>query len=436
MAGLGHRVVCLDIDERKIKKLQSGSVPFHEPGLEPLLYQDGNAARVSFTTDYAEALKGQDFVFIAVNTPPTPSGRPNMSQITSAARSIARYVEGGTIIVNKSTGPVGMADLIARILAEHDQDGCPVVANPEFLREGHGVYDFMHPYQVVIGSWDPEAAKEVGKLYQSLDRPIIYCDPKTAEMTKLVSNAFRAVKVSFINEIANICEQLQVDVTQVAQMIGADKAIGPAFLSAGVGWGGNCLPKDVITLQYVAKSNNVRPKMLQAALEINQKQRKGVVEKLRAMLGHLEGKRIGVLGLAYKAGTDDMRAAPAIDVIQGLQKEGALIKAYDPMARRAAEVVLSNVIFCDDAYSAAEGCDALVLLTDWPEFKELDLKRLRSLVAQPFFVDGRNLFHPVQMAEAGFVYRGTGRGYLAHLSRQNPRAARAVYLGRESGTGD
>ena len=411
-AEMGHQVVCLDIDADKIRKLQGGDVPFYEPGMEQLLHKQENWSRLRFTTDYAEAASGQDFIFIAVNTPPLANGQPSLSQITDVARSLASCIERNTVVVNKSTGPVGMAGLIRRILAEYSPySDIPVVANPEFLQEGNGVFDFMHPFQVVIGSWDKDAGYAVGKLYEPLGRPMAYCDPPTAEMTKLVSNAFRAVKISFINEIAAICDRLQVDVGKVSEVIGADKAIGPSFLKAGVGWGGNCLPKDILTLQSVAESCGVQPRMLRSASQINQAQRAAVVEKLRSMLGKLSNRNIGVLGLAYKAGTDDVRMSPAVEVVQLLLQEHCTVRAYDPMAMEPARALLKGVTLCSDAYEAAQDSDALVLLTDWPEFKTLDLHELRRLTARPYFVDGRNIFDPVAMEAAGFVYAGLGHGY-------------------------
>lgn len=413
-AELGHGVVCLDVDENKIEQLQDRIVPFHEPGLEAIMRKDGNWLRMSFTTDYAQAVPGQDFVYIVVNTPPMPDGRPSLDQITGVTRTLTRYIDPGTIVVNKSTGPVGMAVLIRSILAEYGPEGKnPVVSNPEFLREGHGMHDFLHPFEVVIGAWEEDAGKAVGRLYEPLSRPIIYCEPPTAEMTKLVSNAFRAVKVSFINEIAAICEKHQVDVTQVSEFLGADKAIGPAFLNAGVGWGGNCLPKDVLTLRYVAESCGVEPQMLEAAFQVNEDQRTAIVEKLRSMLGSLEGRTVGILGLAFKGGTDDVRRAPAIGIIRQLQEQGCDIKAYDPLAMQSARSEVSGVSFCTDAYDVALGSDAVALLTDWPEFRELELERLRALMAQPYFIDGRNVLDPAQMAKAGFLYAGVGRGYQA-----------------------
>lgn len=395
-----------------MKALQSGIVPFYENGLDEVIRRNSEESRISFTTEYSEAAKGQDFIFIAVNTPPTRGGRPTLNQITSVARSLAPHIDPGTIVVNKSTGPVGMASLIHWILSEHSREGnVHVVSNPEFIREGYGVYDFMHPFHIVVGSWDVQAGLAVGRLFESLDTQITYCDPGTAEMTKLVSNAFRAVKISFINEIAAICDSLHIDVEQISQIVGKDKSIGPAFLKAGVGWGGNCLPKDVITLQHVAKTSGVQARVIGSALAVNQDQPAMVVDKLKSMLGDLEGKTIGVLGLAFKGGTDDVRRSPAIEVVLQLRKEGCDIKAYDPMAMKVAEPTFSDVDFCGDAYEVAARSDAVVLLTDWPEFRDPDLNKLRDLMNEPYFVDGRNVFDPEVMTAANFVYAGIGHGY-------------------------
>ncbi len=418
-AELGHTVTGLDIDTGRIAALRQGVVPFFEPGLDDLLNKEENAGRIRFTTEYASAVPDQDFIFICVNTPPDRKGQPRMNQITSAARALAQSVTEDTIIVNKSTGPIGMVDLIRHVLAEHDERlrQRAIVANPEFLNQGRAVYDFLHPHQVVIGSENAEAAEAVARLYEPLDAPIVFVEHRAAEMTKLVSNAFRAMKVSFVNEVATICEQIGVDVTQVAKLLSADQAIGASFLGAGVGWGGNCLPKDVTTLQHVAKTHGVRPHMLRAASRINMAQRVSVVSKTRALLGDVAGKRIGALGLAFKGGTDDIRESPAMAVVRQLAAAGAELLVHDPMAMNNARRVLDgNVTFCDDPYQVTADADAVLLLTDCPEYRALDLGELAGAMRQRNLVDGRNFFEPARLKEAGFTYVGIGRGYPAHGS--------------------
>jgi UDPglucose 6-dehydrogenase len=420
LAKMGHTVKGLDVDVAKIEALQSGRVPFFEPDLDDLLAEVSE--RVSFHTSYADAVRDQDFIFICVNTPPDRYGRPRMHQITSAARSLAEEVRGNPIIVNKSTGPVGMADLITRVIAEHGNGKqYPVVSNPEFLRQSHGVYDFLHPHQVVVGSTDAVAARAVADLYKDLDTEVVVCDnPRAPEMTKLVSNAYRATKISFTNEVATICEQVDVDVTQVSKLLAADKAIGPAFLNAGVGWGGNCLPKDVLTLQHVARIKNVKPKMLQAVISVNNGQRKAVLEKLHELLGDLSNRTVGVLGLAFKGGTDDIRMSPAIEIAQMCLRERAHLRVFDPMAMPLASRVLKgDVSYCGDEYEAIVGADAVLVLTDWPQFQQLDLGRVRRLTAQPNLIDGRNIINPAAAEQAGLVYIGMGRSGRSKIGHSN-----------------
>ncbi len=414
-ADLGNRVWCVDIDERKISKLKKGELPFFEPGLEEIVRRNQKAGRISFTLSYAEALKEAEFVFIAVNTPQGKEGEADLTYVKAAASGIARHLEHPLIIVNKSTVPIGTGDFVADIVREYAPDPeIPfwVVSNPEFLREGSAVHDFMNPDRIVLGSNDREAAEKVAELYAPLGAPIIITDLRTAEMIKYASNAFLATKISFINEIANICEALGADVQVVARGMGLDHRIGPEFLGAGLGWGGSCFPKDVRALEYMAATHGCHPQLLRAVIDINQDRRRRVVHKIRELLGgSLRNRVVGILGLAFKPNTDDMREAPSIEIIHMLQHEGARVKAYDPAAMENARAILKDVEFVDDPYQVAEGADAVILVTEWNEFKQLDMKRIRDSMRTPILFDGRNIYDPEKMRELGFIYRGVGRGF-------------------------
>jgi UDPglucose 6-dehydrogenase len=420
-ADMGNVVTCVDIVEGKIKRLKKGEIPIYEPGLAELVERNARAGRLRFTTSYSAALKGCDFIFIAVNTPPNnEQGGADMSYVESAARSIALELDHDAIVVNKSTVPVGSGDLVSRIIQRHlarPDLTVPVVSNPEFLREGSAIYDFQHPDRVVLGSFNPQAARQVATLYLPLRAPLVITDIYTAEMIKYASNAFLATKISFINEIAQICERLGADVKEVAAGMGYDKRIGRAFLDAGLGYGGSCFPKDIRALRHMAAEAGLHPQLLQSVMDINQDQRRHVVTKLNALLGSLRGCTIGLLGLAFKANTDDMREAPALDIIRWITNQHAHVRVYDPEATRTARLAIENegidrdtVTFCEDAYAAAKGADALVLVTEWKEFLALDMNHVRQIMRRPILIDGRNIYDPAQMMELGFIYRGVGRG--------------------------
>jgi UDPglucose 6-dehydrogenase len=412
-ADLGHQVTCVDVDEVKIDKLRAGVMPIYEPGLEEMVRRNTQAGRLDFTTSYEEGLLGVEFAFIAVGTPQGTGGEADLQYVRAAARSIAEAMKHPLIIVNKSTVPIGTGDWVADIVRRHQPDAVAfsVVSNPEFLREGSAISDFMHPDRIVLGSLDPEAAAQVAQLYLSLRAPIMITDLRTAEMIKYASNAFLATRISFINEISSICEALGADVKEVAVGMGYDKRIGPDFLDAGVGYGGSCFPKDVQALAHMAAVHGCHPQLLRAVMDINHDQRRQVIHKLRELLGTLDEKAIGVLGLAFKPNTDDMREAPSVEIIHLLQSEGARVRAYDPVAMVNADLYLREVTLCQDAYEAAQDADALVIITDWNEFKHLSLPRLEQAMRQPIIVDGRNIHEPAQMKALGFVYRGMGRGY-------------------------
>jgi UDPglucose 6-dehydrogenase len=411
-ADLGNTVVCLDVDASRIQKVNEGIMPIYEPGLEQIVSQNVRHGRLSFTTDYTEALKDAEFAFIAVGTPSGVDGEADLQYVRQAAEMIADLVDHTIIIVNKSTVPVGTGDWVSEVVNRR-RGGKPlefsVVSNPEFLREGSAINDFMTPDRVVLGSLHHEAAQKVAQLYLSLRCPIMITDLRTAEMIKYASNAFLATRISFINEIANICEELGADVREVSRGMGLDKRIGPAFLDAGLGWGGSCFPKDVKALAHMAVLHGSHPQLLQAVMEINRNQRRRVVVKLRRALGSLDQKVIGVLGLSFKPNTDDIREAPALEIIHLLENEGATVKAYDPQAMENAAAALPRVQLCESAYCVAEGTDALVVATEWNEFKQLDFARIFEVMRQPIIMDSRNLWDPEQMRELGFTYFSMGR---------------------------
>jgi UDPglucose 6-dehydrogenase len=412
-ADLGHQVTCVDVDQSKITKLRAGGMPIYEPGLEEMVRRNRQADRLSFSSSYEEALAGTEFAFIAVCTPQGSGGEADLKFVRAAARSIAEVMVQPLIIVNKSTVPIGTGDWVADIVRRHQPEPIEfsVVSNPEFLREGSAINDFMHPDRIVLGSLNAEAAAQVAQLYLSLRAPIMITDLRTAEMIKYASNAFLATRVSFINEISGICEALGADVKEVTVGMGYDKRIGRDFLDAGVGYGGSCFPKDVQALAHMAAVHGCHPQLLRAVMDINRDQRRQVIHKLRALLGTLDEKTVGVLGLAFKPNTDDMREAPSVEIIHLLQSEGAHVRAYDPVAMVNADLYLHDVTLCQDVYEVAEGADALVIITEWNEFKHLSLPRIKQAMSQPVIVDGRNLYDPEEMQALGFVYRGVGRGY-------------------------
>jgi UDPglucose 6-dehydrogenase len=413
-ADLGHQVTCVDVDEARIARLHNGELPIYEPGLEEMVRRNAHAGRLLFTADYKEGLQGADFAFIAVGTPQGSGGEADLKYVRAAAEGIARAMDHPLIVINKSTVPIGTGDWVADIIRRFQSEATEfsVVSNPEFLREGSAINDFMQPDRIVLGSLDPDAAAQVAQLYLSLRAPIMLTDLRTAEMIKYASNAFLATRISFINEIASICEALGADVKEVANGMGYDKRIGPHFLDAGIGYGGSCFPKDVQALAHMAAVHGCHPQLLRAVMDINFDQRRQIIHKLRELLGKLDEKVIGMLGLAFKPNTDDMREAPSVELIHLLQSEGARVQAYDPVAMVNADLYLREVTLCQDAYDVAEGADALVIVTEWNEFKHLSLARLKDAMRQPVVVDGRNIYDPEQMRILGFTYRGMGRGYV------------------------
>jgi len=411
-ADLGNRVVCLDINESRIANLKRGVMPIYEPGLQELVQRNVMAGRLSFTTSYQEAISEAEYAFIAVGTPSSVDGQADLRYVRMAAEAIADVMERHLVIVNKSTVPVGTGDWVADVIRTRRPDAptFDVVSCPEFLREGSAIADFMNPDRVVLGSTRSEAAEKVAHLHLPLRTTIMITDLRTAEMIKYASNAFLAAKISFINEIANICEALGADVKEVAYGMGLDKRIGHYFLDAGLGWGGSCFPKDVKALAYMGETEGRHPHLLHAVMDINADQRYAPIRKAEQMLGNLQGKVIGLLGLAFKPNTDDMREAPSIDIAQALLRKAAKVRAYDPVAMTVAKKLLPDVEMAPDPYTLAAGADALILVTEWNEFKNIDLKRLSELMSEPVLVDGRNVYEPAVVRAHGFRYAGMGRG--------------------------
>jgi UDPglucose 6-dehydrogenase len=410
-ADLGNKVQALDVSAERIEGLKKGVLPIYEPGLEELVERNVKAGRLTFTTDYRQALKGCEYAFIAVGTPSGVNGEADLQYVASAARSIASNMEAPLIIINKSTVPIGTGDWVADIVkdAQTKPMSFSVVSCPEFLREGSAISDFMSPHRTVIGSLDREAANQVAQLHLALRAPIVITDLRTAEMIKYASNAFLATKISFINELADICEAFGADVKEVAAGMGYDARIGRHFLDAGLGWGGSCFPKDVQALVYMAREKGLDPGILDQVMEVNYERRRNAVNELSRMAGGLKGKTIGLLGLAFKPNTDDMRDAPSIDIAAELIAQGAKVRGFDPVAMEVARPLLPGIEYCSDPYELARGCDGLMVVTEWNEFKQLDLEKLKSLLKQPIIYDGRNIYDPGVMRSMGYVYRGVGR---------------------------
>jgi len=411
LADLGNRIICMDDDKAKIASLQEGHLPFYEPELESIVQRNVSAGRLSFTTDAAEGVRKAKVIFICVGTPQGPDGAADLSYVETAAKRVAEAMDGYRAIVDKSTVPVKTGGWVKRTvkLNNRRQYDFDVISNPEFLREGRAVHDFMHPDRIVIGVESERAAKLMTELYQPLKAPMIVTNIETAELIKHASNAFLAVKISYINAIANICEAVGADVTKVAEGMGLDERIGRHFLDAGIGYGGYCLPKDVLAFIKIAEEVGYDFELLRAVDKINDHQSRLVVRKAKDLLWNLNDKTIGVLGLAFKPNTDDIRESPSIKVIKQLQQEGVKIKAYDPKAMDNIKQIFPDIELCQGPYQVAQGSDALVIVTDWDEFKKMDLRKIKRLLNQPVIIDGRNIFDPGEMEKLGFTYQGVGR---------------------------
>jgi UDPglucose 6-dehydrogenase len=411
-ADLGNDVVCVDNDAAKITELLAGQMPIYEPGLEEMVSRNLADGRLAFTTDLTSAVRRAVIVFITVGTPPKADGQADLSAVESVARGIGQAIERYTVVVNKSTVPVGTGEFVREVIERHQAQPVPfdVVSNPEFLREGSAIEDTLRPDRIVIGAPTQQVAMSLLELYAPLERPMIITDVPSAEMIKYASNAFLSTKISFINAIANICELAGADVTQVMKGMGLDARIGPAFLSAGLGFGGSCFPKDTDSLVHTAAALGYDFALLQQVVEINRERAGHFVDIIAKALGPLDGRVVAVLGLAFKPNTDDMREAKSVEVIDGLLKLGVAVRSYDPVAMPNARRSLpGSITFCESPYEAAAGADAVALVTEWNEFKFLDLERLRGVMRQPVIFDGRNLWQPDRMRRLGFEYYSIGR---------------------------
>lgn len=413
-AEFGVDVTCVDIDSEKIACLEAGEMPIYEPGLEQLVSKNTQSGRLRFTTDIKQAVEQALVIFLAVGTPPKSDGSPDLSFVESAARSVAEHMNAYKVIVTKSTVPIGTGEYLRKLIRENQKSrlNFGIVSNPEFLREGAAINDFMRPDRVVLGSRDEEAIAIMRDLYRPLyliEAPFVLTSLEAAELTKYAANAFLATKISFINEIANLCDSIGCDVHDVARAIGMDRRIGSKFLHPGPGFGGSCFPKDTQALASVAREFGRDSMIVDAVIEVNRRQRKAMVPKIEKLVGELAGKTIAILGLAFKPETNDMREAPAIDIISGLLERGATVRAYDPVAMSEAAKVLPAIKYADDEYEAVAGADALVFVTEWNQFRALDMRRIRDLMKSPRIADLRNIYEPAYMRELGFEYVGVGR---------------------------
>ncbi|MFH1338458.1 MAG: UDP-glucose/GDP-mannose dehydrogenase family protein [Candidatus Omnitrophota bacterium] len=410
-ADLGNRVICQDSDRRKINKLRRGGVPIYEPGLSSLIKKNTKAKRLLFTHSLSEIVNKSFIIFICVGTPPRENGSADLSSVENVARRIAQSMKEYKIIVSKSTVPVETGEWIRRTILMHNRHKVEfsIASNPEFLREGSAIEDTLCPDRIVLGVEDNKAEKIMRELFKPIKAPIVVTNINTAEMIKHASNSFLATKISFINAVAHLCDKVGADVTKVADGMGLDKRIGRAFLDAGAGFGGFCFPKDLEAFIYIAKKAGYDFGLIRETARINREQKQFLLKKIEEAVWIIPGKTIGVLGLSFKPNTDDIRFSVSIDVIKMLQKEGAKIKAYDPQAIPEAKKELKNVGFCKNSYEAARNSDCLLIMTEWDEFRNLDLVKIKKLLRQPVIVDGRNIFEPAQMAKLGFIYKCIGR---------------------------
>jgi UDPglucose 6-dehydrogenase len=410
-ADLGNIVTCVDVDRKKVEELKKGVIPIYEPGLEEIIHRN-RKTRLFFTTDLAKAVQSSDLIFIAVNTPQGKNGEVDITNVKAVAMGIAKSINRYKIIINKSTVPIGMGDIVTQIIIKHGpQDvSFDVVSNPEFLREGSAVADLLKPERIVIGATRRTAAQKVAEIYKPLHCPILITDLKSAEMIKYASNAFLATKISFINEIANLCDKVGADILQVTRGMSYDSRIGGQFFNSGLGFGGSCFPKDVAALVHIGRANHYAFRILPNVLAVNDHQRGLFVQRTQKAVGGLKGKTLAVWGLSFKPNTDDMREAPSLSIVPALKARGAKLKLYDPVCMGKAKALFKGVKFAKNPYDAAQGAEAVLVLTDWNEFKQIDFQKLRQVVRQPVIVDGRNMYESQEMAEKGFVYHGIGRG--------------------------
>lgn len=413
-AEFGVDVTCVDVSEEKIARLNAGVMPIYEPGLEQLVTKNVQAGRLRFTTDIKPAVEQALIIFLAVGTPPNPDGSPDLGFVEAAAKSIADHMNGYKVIVTKSTVPIGTGKHLRKLISERQKKKISfgVVSNPEFLREGAAINDFMRPDRVVIGTADEEAAAIMKDLYRPLyliEAPFVITSLEAAELTKYAANAFLATKISFINEVANLCDKIGCDVHDVAKAMGMDRRIGGKFLHPGPGFGGSCFPKDTQAFASVARKFDCDSLIIDAVIEVNRRQREAMLPKIEKLVGELNDKKIAVLGLAFKPETDDMREAPSLDIIRGLVDRGVKVHAYDPVAMSEATKVLPEIEYAEDEYAAVTDADALVFVTEWNQFRALDMRRIRDLMRHPRIADLRNVYDPEDMRELGFEYVGVGR---------------------------
>lgn len=413
LADFGMDVTNVDKDAGKIERLNQGEIPIYEPGLQSIVAKNREEGRLKFTTELGSAIEEAQAIFIAVGTPPQEDGSSDLTFVRQVAESIAEHLNGFKVVITKSTVPIGTGRMIEEILEQAEsKEEFAVVSNPEFLREGSAIDDFLHPDRLVIGSRDPRATEIMLDIYAPLrvaDVPFVITDVETAEMIKYASNSFLATKISFINEAAELCERLGADVETVAYGMGLDKRIGGQFLHPGPGYGGSCFPKDTRALAHIAREQDVEFTIVESVLEVNNRVKRRMVDKISRAVGSLEGKTVAVLGLSFKPDTDDMRESPSLPIVRGMQERGATVRAFDPAAMEASREELPGTVFTKDAYECADGADALVILTEWNQFRSLDFKRLKGLLTEPLVIDLRNIYEPDKVAGAGFRYISIGR---------------------------
>ncbi|MBI2577104.1 UDP-glucose/GDP-mannose dehydrogenase family protein [Candidatus Woesearchaeota archaeon] len=414
LATLGNHVACIDIDREKIARLEKGIMPIYEPGLKEMVGKNVRESRLSFTTSLAEGIAEADVVFIAVGTPSGKDGKADLTAVEKVAEALGRSLDSYKVIVTKSTVPVGTTERVKGIIEKCQKKKAhfDVASNPEFLREGKAIKDFLNPDRVVVGVSSPKAKEVMERLYrplQRVNRPIIFTDIRSSELIKYASNAFLAAKISFINQISRLAEKVGADIKQVATGMGLDNRIGPRFLQAGLGYGGSCFPKDVRALVHMLKENSCSSSIMEAVEQVNREQQQILVHKAKAALGSLKGKSIAIWGLSFKPDTDDMREAPSAAIIGALLKEGASVSVFDPVAMEEAKKIFPSITYGDDPYAILKDAHALILITEWDEFKEPDFKRVRSLLKAPFIIDGRNIYDPQEVSSFGLTYIGMGR---------------------------
>ncbi|HEY0160681.1 MAG TPA: UDP-glucose/GDP-mannose dehydrogenase family protein [Thermoanaerobaculia bacterium] len=414
LADFGNDVICVDVDVKKIEALRNGHIPIYEPGLDKLVSKNVTEGRLRFTTDLPEAIRAGRAIFIAVGTPPKPDGSADLRYVKEVANSIAEHMNGPKLVITKSTVPIGTGRLIEQIIESHATGHkASIVSNPEFLREGSAIEDFMKPDRVVVGVSDPEAAEMMKEIYaplHSLEIPFVVTNVESSELIKYAANGFLAVKITFINEIASVCEKVGADVQAVALGMGLDSRIGPKFLQAGPGFGGSCFPKDTSAMADIARRIGYDFQIMEAVLRVNEAVKLRMIDKIVEVLGgDVSGKTIAILGLAFKPETDDMRDSPTIPIIKGLQQQGAKIRAYDPQSMENAKSIFEGITYCGDAYETAEAADVLVLATEWNEFRALNFERIKKALREPVVVDLRNIYDPQRMATLGFEYVSVGR---------------------------